>query len=109
MGLLGAAEEAITSFGNDACLSIRLNRVILKSKYLVIAMATMFIYLSIARYSAAPKSIGKAPAPGVDEQPWVSCHQYRPCSELCRAGTVEFIVEQRPSADGKSEMGYFMK
>ncbi len=119
MGLLDSCRrEAITSFGNDAML---IEKYALNPRHIEIQVFGdshgNYVHLferdcSVQRRHQ--KVLEEAPAPGVDE----AMRQAMGTAAINAAravnyvgvGTVEFIVEQRPSADGKVEMGfYFME
>ncbi|WP_019672217.1 acetyl/propionyl/methylcrotonyl-CoA carboxylase subunit alpha [Psychrobacter lutiphocae] len=110
--------EAITSFGNDAML---LEKYALNPRHIEIQVFGdshgNYVHLferdcSVQRRHQ--KVLEEAPAPGVDEVMREAMGQAAinaaRAVNYVGAGTVEFIVEQRPSADGKVEMGfYFME
>ena len=119
MGLLDSCRrEAITSFGNDAML---IEKYALNPRHIEIQVFGdshgNYVHLferdcSVQRRHQ--KVLEEAPAPGVDEamrqaMGTAAINAARAVNYV-GAGTVEFIVEQRPSADGKVEMGfYFME
>ncbi|PNK61095.1 acetyl/propionyl/methylcrotonyl-CoA carboxylase subunit alpha [Psychrobacter sp. FDAARGOS_221] len=110
--------EAITSFGNDAVL---LEKYALNPRHIEIQVFGdshgNYVHLferdcSVQRRHQ--KVLEEAPAPGVDEAMrqamGTAAINAARAVDYVGAGTVEFIVEQRPSADGKVEMGfYFME
>lgn len=110
--------EAITSFGNDAVL---IEKYALNPRHIEIQVFGdshgNYVHLferdcSVQRRHQ--KVLEEAPAPGVDEamrqaMGTAAINAARAVNYV-GAGTVEFIVEQRPSSDGKVEMGfYFME
>lgn len=119
IGLLDSCRrEAITSFGNDAML---IEKYALNPRHIEIQVFGdshgNYVHLferdcSVQRRHQ--KVLEEAPAPGVDEamrqaMGTAAINAARAVNYV-GAGTVEFIVEQRPSADGKVEMGfYFME
>ncbi|SJM37213.1 Acetyl-/propionyl-coenzyme A carboxylase alpha chain [Psychrobacter pasteurii] len=119
MGLLDSCRrEAITSFGNDAML---IEKYALNPRHIEIQVFGdshgNYVHLferdcSVQRRHQ--KVLEEAPAPGVDEEMrqamGTAAINAARAVNYVGAGTVEFIVEQRPSADGKVEMGfYFME
>ena len=119
MGLLDSCRrEAITSFGNDAML---IEKYALNPRHIEIQVSGdshgNYVHLferdcSVQRRHQ--KVLEEAPAPGVDEEMrqamGTAAINAARAVNYVGAGTVEFIVEQRPSADGKVEMGfYFME
>lgn len=110
--------EAITSFGNDAML---IEKYALNPRHIEIQVFGdshgNYVHLferdcSVQRRHQ--KVLEEAPAPGVDEEMrqamGTAAINAARAVNYVGAGTVEFIVEQRPSADGKVEMGfYFME
>ena len=119
MGLLDSCRrEAITSFGNDGML---IEKYALNPRHIEIQVFGdshgNYVHLferdcSVQRRHQ--KVLEEAPAPGVDEEMrqamGTAAINAARAVNYVGAGTVEFIVEQRPSADGKVEMGfYFME
>lgn len=110
--------EAITSFGNDAVL---IEKYALNPRHIEIQVFGdshgNYVHLferdcSVQRRHQ--KVLEEAPAPGVDEamrqaMGTAAINAARAVNYV-GAGTVEFIVEQRPSSEGNVEMGfYFME
>lgn len=119
MGLLDSCRrEAITSFGNDAML---IEKYALNPRHIEIQVFGdshgNYVHLferdcSVQRRHQ--KVLEEAPAPSVDEEMrqamGTAAINAARAVNYVGAGTVEFIVEQRLSADGKVEMGfYFME
>lgn len=110
--------EAITSFGNDAVL---IEKYALNPRHIEIQVFGdshgNYVHLferdcSVQRRHQ--KVLEEAPAPNVDEAMrqamGTAAINAARAVDYVGAGTVEFIVEQRPSADGKVEMNfYFME
>lgn len=110
--------EAITSFGNDAVL---IEKYALNPRHIEIQIFgdSHGNYLHLFERDCSvqrrhQKVLEEAPAPGVDESMrqamGTAAINAARAVDYVGAGTVEFIVEQRPSSSGEVEMNfYFME